>query len=169
VIRRLLARFRGRQIYANLNIGEGTVCARDSLDGIAPQLITIGRGCVIAPRSMILVHDASVLVHSGVYIVSPVTIGDRVFVGYGAIVMPGVTIGDGAIVGAGALVTKDVPADAVVAGSPADPIGSVDDLIANQDPATLVAPPYPVTLDPSHRQLLALQRRFIEARASERP
>ena len=34
-------------------------------------------------------------------------------------IVPGVTIGDGAIVGAGSVVTKDVPADAIVAGVPA--------------------------------------------------
>lgn len=34
-------------------------------------------------------------------------------------VVPGITIGDGAIVGAGAVVTKDVPANAIVAGVPA--------------------------------------------------
>ena len=46
-------------------------------------------------------------------------IGDNVKVGCGAIVIGGITIGDGAIIGAGAVVTKDVPANAVVAGNPA--------------------------------------------------
>ncbi len=46
-------------------------------------------------------------------------IGDNVKVGCGAIVIGGITIGDGAIIGAGAVVTKDVPANAIVAGNPA--------------------------------------------------
>ncbi len=40
-------------------------------------------------------------------------------IGSGAVVLAGVTIGAGALVGAGAVVTKDVPANAVVAGCPA--------------------------------------------------
>lgn len=36
-----------------------------------------------------------------------------------ATIMKGVTIGNNAIVGAGAIVTKDVPANAIVAGVPA--------------------------------------------------
>jgi acetyltransferase-like isoleucine patch superfamily enzyme len=40
-------------------------------------------------------------------------------VGSGATILCGVTIGERAIVGAGAVVTKDVPDDAIVAGSPA--------------------------------------------------
>jgi acetyltransferase-like isoleucine patch superfamily enzyme len=40
-------------------------------------------------------------------------------IGSGAVVLCGVTIGAGAMIGAGAVVTRDVPADAVVAGVPA--------------------------------------------------
>jgi acetyltransferase-like isoleucine patch superfamily enzyme len=39
--------------------------------------------------------------------------------GYGACILRGVTIGDNAIVGTSSVVTKDVPANAVVAGIPA--------------------------------------------------
>lgn len=50
---------------------------------------------------------------------APVVIADDADLGIGAIVLPGVKIGAGAIVGAGSIVTRDVPAYAVVAGSPA--------------------------------------------------
>lgn len=40
-------------------------------------------------------------------------------IGSGAVLLAGVTIGERAIVGAGSVVTKDIPADAIVAGSPA--------------------------------------------------
>ncbi len=49
----------------------------------------------------------------------PIKIGNDVWIGAGSIIMDGVTIGDRAIVGAGAVVTKDVPPDAIVAGTPA--------------------------------------------------
>jgi len=40
-------------------------------------------------------------------------------IGSGAVILGGVTIGERALIGAGAVVTRDVPADAVVAGVPA--------------------------------------------------
>jgi acetyltransferase-like isoleucine patch superfamily enzyme len=48
-------------------------------------------------------------------------------VGGGAILCPGVEIGEEAFVGAGAVVTKDVPARAVVVGSPARVLREVPD------------------------------------------
>ena len=48
-----------------------------------------------------------------------IVIEDNVWIGGGAILLPGVSIGRNAVVGAGAVVTRDVPANAVVAGNPA--------------------------------------------------
>ena len=46
-------------------------------------------------------------------------------IGSGATILASVTIGENAIVGAGSVVTKDVPANAVVAGNPAKVLRSV--------------------------------------------
>jgi acetyltransferase-like isoleucine patch superfamily enzyme len=43
-------------------------------------------------------------------------------IGSGATIMCDVTIGENAVVGAGSMVTKDVPANAIVAGNPARPL-----------------------------------------------
>jgi len=40
-------------------------------------------------------------------------------IGSGATILANITIGENALIGAGAVVTKDVPANAVVAGNPA--------------------------------------------------
>lgn len=48
-----------------------------------------------------------------------IRIGNNVWIGDKASIIGKVTIGDGAVIGANSVVTKDVPAYAVVAGSPA--------------------------------------------------
>ena len=48
-----------------------------------------------------------------------IVVCDNSWVGGSVIVLAGVTIGEGAVVAAGSVVTRDVPARAVVAGSPA--------------------------------------------------
>ncbi len=49
----------------------------------------------------------------------PVIIDDNVWIGAKSCIMPGVHIGKGAIIGAGSVVTKDIPAAAIAAGTPA--------------------------------------------------
>lgn len=54
-----------------------------------------------------------------IYVSSPVTIGDNVWIGANAIILKGVKIGSGSIISAGAVVTKDVPENCIAAGNPA--------------------------------------------------
>jgi len=56
---------------------------------------------------------------------SPISIGNRVWIGLNVTVLGGVTIHDDAVIAAGSLVNKDVPSKTVVAGVPAKPIGKV--------------------------------------------
>jgi acetyltransferase-like isoleucine patch superfamily enzyme len=51
--------------------------------------------------------------------VEPTVVKKGATIGSGATVLCNVTIGENAIVGAGSVVTKDVPANAIVAGNPA--------------------------------------------------
>jgi acetyltransferase-like isoleucine patch superfamily enzyme len=48
-----------------------------------------------------------------------VRVGHNVWIGYGACILRGVTFGDNAVIGTSSVLTKPVPANAVVAGSPA--------------------------------------------------
>ena len=51
---------------------------------------------------------------------APIVLGKNVWIGSNATILQGVTIGDNAVVGAGAVVTKDVEANTVVGGVPAE-------------------------------------------------
>lgn len=68
-------------------------------------------------------------------------------IGVNATLLPHVTIGENALIGAGSVVTRDVPPEAVVAGSPARIIGNVNSL---ECPFDIVAP-YVDGLDVSRR------------------
>lgn len=82
--------------------------------------ITIGDGTLIGHGSTVTTLNHGVDPERRADMApAPVVIGRKVWFGANVTVVPGVTIGDGAIVGAGAVVTKDVPANAVVAGVPA--------------------------------------------------
>ena len=61
------------------------------------------------------------------WVVEPTVVKQGASIGSGATVLAKVTIGERAIVGAGSVVTRDVPADAIVAGNPARVLRSITD------------------------------------------
>ena len=107
-------RRRGALIGQGTRFGEGA-----TVDLAFPWLISIGEECIVAPHVKLLAHDAAMKRLIGVTLVGRVDVGDRVYIGERAIVLPNVRIGNDAVIGAGSVVTKDVPANATVAGSPA--------------------------------------------------
>jgi acetyltransferase-like isoleucine patch superfamily enzyme len=88
------------------------------------ERIEIGDDCLIADSVHIYDHDHKYddlnrpIKEQG-YKTKLIKIGNNVWIGAKATILKGVTIGDGAIIGANAVVTKDVPANAIVAGNPA--------------------------------------------------
>jgi acetyltransferase-like isoleucine patch superfamily enzyme len=90
----------------------------------AYQHVSIGRECVIADRVMMIDFDHGVteverpIRLQGIY-KRDVRVGNNVWIGYGACILRGVRVGDNAVIGTNAVVTRDVPANAVVAGVPA--------------------------------------------------
>jgi acetyltransferase-like isoleucine patch superfamily enzyme len=89
----------------------------------AVESVQIGDGVLIAPGCHIT--DANHGIAPGMPIrkqersISPVRIGNDVWIGAGAKILSGVHVGDGAVVAAGAVVHRDVPAGAIVGGVPA--------------------------------------------------
>ena len=90
----------------------------------AYQRVRIGEQCVIADRAMFIDFDHGVVEVErpirvqGIY-KRDVEVGSNVWIGYGACILRGVSVGDNSIVGTNSVVTRDVPANAVVAGIPA--------------------------------------------------
>ena len=110
-------RLQGVKIGRNVFIDRSVI-----LDGIYPELITVGDDARLAPGSIVYCHSKAGKLLSESYlpdVVAPVKIGDSAFVGLHVVVMPGVTIGKGAVVVSGSVVFTNVPEFCVASGNPA--------------------------------------------------
>jgi acetyltransferase-like isoleucine patch superfamily enzyme len=106
-----------------VSIGAKTVMGQECTIS-AYQHVEIGRECIVADRVMLIDFDHGVVEVErpirlqGIY-KRDVHVGHNVWIGYGACILRGVTVGENSIVGTSTVVTRDVPANAVVGGSPA--------------------------------------------------
>lgn len=124
----------GRKLAVVIALGAGsTVVVGDSCTSQGARLITdrsairIGRDAMISGEVVLNSAD-----HHGVVDLTAegahlrpvrrpeITLGDHVWLGMRTMVIGNIAIGSGSIVGAGSTVTKDVPRDAIAAGSPAE-------------------------------------------------
>ncbi|MBR8697399.1 DapH/DapD/GlmU-related protein [Enterococcus gallinarum] len=99
----------GRNVYLNINVtfvDLGGIFIKDHvLIGPGARLITVN-------------HLTDPKKRRGLW-VAPIVIKKNAWIGANATILSGVTVGENAIVAADATVTKDVPANVVVAGTPA--------------------------------------------------
>jgi acetyltransferase-like isoleucine patch superfamily enzyme len=143
--------YAGTTIGDCLETGHGLLIRENNLIG---NNVRIGTHSIVENDNLI---GDRVQIHSAVFISQKTTIEDDVWIGPNVVmlndphppcarcmrgptlkrgakigghstIMPFVVVGEGSLVGANALVTKDVPPGAVVAGSPAKVIKTVDDL-----------------------------------------
>ena len=98
-----------------LNHGQALVVYRETI---------IGANCTLRHSTTL----GNKKLPDGSYSASP-RIGNNVDIGSNVVIIGPITVGDNAIIGAGSVVVKDVPANAVVVGNPAQVIrylGSVE-------------------------------------------
>lgn len=100
----------GKNIYANFNLTlvDNTHIYVGDHTMLGPNVVLATASHPILPELREQAYQYNV----------PVRIGRNCWLGAGVMVLPGVTIGDNTVIGAGSVVTKDIPANAIAAGSP---------------------------------------------------
>ena len=107
------------EIGDNVDIGNGTIIYASKCGGG----VSIGSNTMIAAQCYIIDTDhgieKSMLISKQPNTVSPVRIGEDVWIAAGAKVLKGSRLGDGCIVGAQAVVKSQIPPNAIAVGVPA--------------------------------------------------
>jgi acetyltransferase-like isoleucine patch superfamily enzyme len=104
---------------SSLIMGKRTIIMQASY--INPTMpITIGDDSGIGGHCLLFTHGSWNSVLEGYPVkFAPIHIGKKVWLPWRVFIMPGVSIGDGVVVGADSMINRDIPANCLVAGSPA--------------------------------------------------
>ena len=118
--------------------------------------VTLGNNCMLAAGAYL--SDADWHDHYDrtrpVGKTEPIVLEDNVWIGEGAMVAKGVRIGENSIVGARSLVTRDVPANTIVGGNPAQPLKTMDPQESIRTRRELLA-------DPQHANKMDQLERYV--------
>lgn len=135
IVRRMICKplflYAGKNINieqkANFGIGNDIKIGDNSGLGVNCHIrgpLTIGNDVMMGPNVRIITHshnfertDIPMREQKGT--ITPVHIGDDVWIGANVIILPGVSIGKGVVIGAGSVVTKNFPDYVVIGGVPA--------------------------------------------------
>jgi len=119
-----------RSGLSGLSLGNEVFIGDECLLDLADR-IELGDQVTLAERVLILTHtnvgyeDHPLQRHFPAS-TAPVILERGCFVGAQAVILPGIRIGECSMVAAGAVVTRDVPANSVVAGTPARVLRTLD-------------------------------------------
>ena len=113
-----------------------------TVDITRPLLVEIGNHCYFLENFTLLTHDNVTKVfgpmkHDFIPSSGPVIIGNNVYFARNCTILKGVTIGDNCIIGYGSTITKSIPANSVVAGTPAKVICTVEEYYAKRKKESL--------------------------------
>jgi acetyltransferase-like isoleucine patch superfamily enzyme len=115
----------GKDVYIDADVVLGDGCKVQNFATIYKGAI-IGKSVFIGPHAC-FTNDLRPRADSSDWEIVPTKVEDGASIGANATILCGITIGRRAMIAAGAVVTKDVPANALVAGVPAKVVGWVCD------------------------------------------
>lgn len=111
----------GKNITVGKNVFINACCHFQDQGGI-----TLGDNCLVGHNVVFATLNHSFAPEERQSMLpAPIVVGRNVWIGSNSTILQGVTIGDNSIIAAGSVVTKDVPANAIVAGVPARFIRSI--------------------------------------------